>query len=70
MIKLGEPGGRCPWSRSPRSASSAAIYPPWRCPAAVILVGLTIWDHERVPPRSGPFAWISLHEAKQDGGTT
>jgi hypothetical protein len=36
----------------------------------VILVGLTIWDHERIPPTSGRFAWISLHEAKQDGGTT
>ena len=46
------------------------MYPPWRCPGAVILVGLTIWDHERVRPRSGPLSRISLHEAKQDGGAT
>lgn len=27
---------------------------------AAVLAGLTIWDHERIRPTSGPFAWISL----------
>ncbi|HTU84036.1 MAG TPA: low temperature requirement protein A [Solirubrobacteraceae bacterium] len=33
---------------------------------ALILVGLTIWDHERIRPSSGPFAWISVGRAKQN----
>jgi low temperature requirement protein LtrA len=27
---------------------------------AAILVGLTIWDHERFRPATGPFAWVTL----------
>ncbi len=40
---------------------------------AAILIGLTIWDHERFRPRSGPFAWITVRrparaDALTDGG--
>jgi hypothetical protein len=27
---------------------------------ATILTGLTVWDHERIRPASGPFAWVSV----------
>ena len=27
---------------------------------AAILLALTVWDHERLRPRSGPFAWITI----------
>jgi low temperature requirement protein LtrA len=29
---------------------------------AAILIALTIWDHERFRPRSGPFAWITVRK--------
>ena len=32
---------------------------------AAILIGLTVWDHERFRPRSGPFAWISIRRPKR-----
>jgi low temperature requirement protein LtrA len=32
---------------------------------AAILIGLTVWDHERFRPRSGPFAWISMRGPKR-----
>jgi low temperature requirement protein LtrA len=28
--------------------------------AATILLGLTMWDHPRLRPRSGPFAWMTV----------
>jgi low temperature requirement protein LtrA len=28
---------------------------------ATILVGLTVWDHERSRSASGPLAWVSVH---------
>jgi low temperature requirement protein LtrA len=33
--------------------------------AAAILIGLTIWDHERFRPRSGPFAWITVRRPRR-----
>ena len=32
---------------------------------AAILIGLTLWDHERFRPRSGPFAWITVHQLRR-----
>jgi low temperature requirement protein LtrA len=32
---------------------------------AAILVGLTVWDHERFRPSSGPFAWIELRRPER-----
>jgi low temperature requirement protein LtrA len=29
---------------------------------AAILIALTIWDHQRFRPRSGPFAWITVRQ--------
>jgi low temperature requirement protein LtrA len=43
----------------PALALSAAV--------AAILVGLTVWDHERIRPSSGPFAWITV--PRRRGGT-
>jgi hypothetical protein len=34
---------------------------------AGILVGLTVWDHERIRPRSGPFAWVTVGERQHNG---
>jgi NADPH:quinone reductase len=33
---------------------------------AVILAGLTAWDHERLRPTTGAFAWISVGRAKAE----
>jgi low temperature requirement protein LtrA len=32
---------------------------------AAILVALTIWDHERFRPRSGPLAWVTVHRPRR-----
>jgi low temperature requirement protein LtrA len=32
---------------------------------AAILIGLTLWDHERLRPRSGPFAWIDVRRRRR-----
>jgi low temperature requirement protein LtrA len=32
---------------------------------AAILIALTIWDHERFRPRSGPFAWITVRRPRR-----
>lgn len=34
---------------------------------AAILIALTVWDHERFRPRSGPFAWKRLRPAGPTG---
>jgi apolipoprotein N-acyltransferase len=28
---------------------------------AAVLLALAVWDHERLRPRSGPFAWVDVH---------
>ncbi|MBV9310392.1 MAG: low temperature requirement protein A [Solirubrobacterales bacterium] len=43
----------------PALALSAAV--------AVALTGLTVWDHERMRPRSGPFAWVTVGRQRQNG---
>jgi low temperature requirement protein LtrA len=45
----------------PALALSAAV--------AAILVGLTVWDHEHIRPRSGPFAWITVQSPCRGGGS-
>lgn len=70
MIKLGEP------QRSLSVVTLAAVGVLGRDIPALALSGRR--DPGRpddlgpraVPPRSGPFSRISLHEAEQDGGTT
>ena len=34
---------------------------------AGLLLALTVWDHEHLRPRSGPFAWITISNRHQQG---
>ena len=43
----------------PAIALSAAV--------AIIVTGLAVWDHERIRPRSGPFAWVMVGKNMEHG---